>query len=123
MQGKRIDRISSIIKEELGRLITTRLKDSRLGFVTVTDAQVSPDLKYCKVFVSVLGGEKAAKSTLAALEHAEGFLKSEVSHLLHLRFTPALHFVLDTTAERAMRLEKIFEKIHEEEKANDKPNA
>jgi ribosome-binding factor A len=115
MQGKRLDRVNALIKEELGQLITTRLRDSRLGFVTVLQAEVSPDLKHCKVFVSVLGADKEVKGTMAALEHAEGFLKREVSKALKLQFTPELHFKLDQSAAETMRLEAIFKKIREEE--------
>jgi ribosome-binding factor A len=119
MQGKRIDRISSLIKEELGRIITTRMKDQRLGFTTVQAVAASPDLKYCKVFVSILGDEKQIKRTMAALKHAEGFLKTEVSHALQLRLTPELHFIHDTTIESSLRLEKIFDHIHKERGANE----
>ncbi len=116
MQGKRLDRLNSLIKEELGQIITTRLRDARIGFVTVLAADVTPDLKYCKVFVSVLGTEKEIKSTLAALKHSAGFLKREVAKALELQFTPELNFNLDASAGERMEMEKIFKKIEDERK-------
>ena len=115
MQGKRTDRFNALIRNELGRIITTRLKDERLGFVTVTEADISPDLKHCKVYVSVMGSEKECRDTLAALDHSEGFLKRQLADTLKLRFTPKLIFKLDTTMERSMRIDKIFKQIHDEE--------
>ncbi len=115
MQGKRTDRLNALIRNELAQAITTRLKDERLGFVTVTQVDISPDVKHCKVYVSVLGADKEIKSSLAALRHAEGFLKRDLASKLKLRFTPKLHFKLDDTAEEGIRLDNIFRKIHEED--------
>jgi ribosome-binding factor A len=114
LQGKRTERFNALIRSELGRIITTRLKDKRLGFVTVTHVEISPDLKYCKVFVSVLGNEQEVKGTIAALEHSEGFLKKELAKTVKMRFTPRLQFKIDNSLEENMRLENIFKKIHDE---------
>jgi len=114
VQGNRLERVNSLIKQELGRVITTRLKDARLGFVTVTEADTSPDLKHCKVYISVLGSDKESQGTLAALSHSEGFLKREIARVLNLRFTPQLHFKLDTRAEHSLHMEDVFRKIREE---------
>jgi len=121
MQGKRLDRLNSLIKEELGNLITTRLRDSRIAFVTVIGAEVAPDLRYCKVYVSVLGNDKEIRSTLAALKHSEGFLKREVAKNLDLQFIPELHFKLDASAAERLEMEKIFKKIHDEKKESEEP--
>jgi len=114
LQGKRLERINALILSELGRIISTRLKDSRLGFATVSRVETTPDLKGCKVFFSVIGTDKEAQSTLAALEHSEGFIKREISNTLKLRFTPKLYFKLETHLEESIRLEQVFKKINEE---------
>jgi ribosome-binding factor A len=114
MQGKRVDRINSLIRSELGQIITTRLKDSRLGFATVTEVDTSPDLKACKVYISVIGSEKEQDGTLAALKHSEGFLKREISKSIKLRHIPNLYFKLDSRVEDSMRLQSAFNQIDQE---------
>lgn len=112
--GKRTERIAEQIKTELGQLCLTKLKDPRLGFVTITRVEVSADLKYAKVHYSVLGDSEARVKTAKALESARGFLQHEISAVLKLRFTPALKFYLDTSAEYSIHIEEVIRKIHEE---------
>ncbi len=92
MQGKRLDRVNQLIKEEVSTLLQRELKDPRLGFVTVTDVETSPDLRTAKVFVSVLGGEEQWRGSLAALVSARGFIRNWLRQHLDLRVTPALEF-------------------------------
>jgi len=119
MQGKRVERVNSLLRNELGQLISTRMKDVRMGFATITEVDMSPDLKSCRVLVSVIGSDKEKQGTLAALEHSEGFLKREISKTLKLRFTPELYFKLDRRVEESMKLNAAFNKIKSEETKSD----
>ncbi|HEY9086191.1 MAG TPA: 30S ribosome-binding factor RbfA [Candidatus Tyrphobacter sp.] len=104
MKAQRIARIDHEVQRALGTLITQELKDPRLGFVTVTRAEVSDDLRQCKVFVSVIGDRQQAQQSLEALRHAGGFLRGELGHRVDLRHTPELVFIEDRSTERAIEL-------------------
>ncbi len=103
---QRIARIDHEVQRILGILVTQELKDPRLGFVTVTRAEVSDDLHQCKVFVSVIGDREQAHQTLDALHHASRFLRGELGRRIDLRHTPELVFIEDRTTERAIQLAK-----------------
>jgi len=106
MKAQRIARIDHEVQRILGTLVTQQLKDPRLGFVTVTRAEVSDDLRQCKVFVSVIGDRDQARQSLDALHHAAGFLRGELGHRIDLRHTPELVFIEDRSTERAIELAK-----------------
>jgi ribosome-binding factor A len=103
---QRLARIDHEVQRILGALITQELTDPRIGFATVTRAEVSDDLRQCKVFVSVIGDREQAGRSLAALEHAAGFLRGELGHRIDLRHTPELVFIEDRSTERAIALAK-----------------
>jgi ribosome-binding factor A len=103
---QRLARIDHEVQRILGALITQELTDPRIGFVTVTRAEVSDDLRQCKVFVSVIGDREQAGRSLGALEHAAGFLRGELGHRIDLRHTPELVFIEDRSTERAIALAK-----------------
>jgi ribosome-binding factor A len=117
MQGRRTDRVSHLIQMELGQLILHRVKDPRLGFVTITHVDVTPDLRSAAVFYSVLGDEKARKDSQIALEKASGFLQKEIGTALQLRYTPKLRFCFDDSLEQGMEVDKVLRKIEEDKKA------
>ena len=98
---KLADRIQQIV----AHLLDTRVKDPRLGFVTVTDVKVTGDLQHASVFYTVLGDEEARAGTAAALESAKGLLRSEVGKQTGIRLTPSLEFVLDAVPETAAQLD------------------
>jgi ribosome-binding factor A len=104
VRPQRIARIDHELQRVLGTLITQELKDPRLGFVTVTRAEATDDLRQCKVFVSVIGDRERAQESLGALRHAAGFLRGELGHRIDLRRTPELVFVEDRSTERAIEL-------------------
>ena len=114
MQKSRIARVAEQLRQKLGQLITTRLKDPRIGFVTLTHVEVAPDLKQARVFFSLIGTEKERKSTSIALNWSRGFLQREIARLLTLRFTPKLEFIFDTAIQESIHLDEILQKIHEE---------
>ncbi len=104
----RMRRVDEAMREVLSEVITSEVKDPRVGFVTVTAVDTSPDLRHARVYVSVLGDEKRRKLSMKALESAHGFLQRRVAAQLRLRHTPQLTFVYDDTAERADRLERLL---------------
>ena len=106
MKSQRLARIDHEIQRILGKLITQELRDPRLGFVTVTRAEVSDDLRHCKVFVSIIGDRHAARQSLDALKNASKFLRGELGHEIDMRHTPELIFVEDRSTERAIALAK-----------------
>lgn len=118
MRGKRIDRMGSLIQMELSRLILTRVKDPRLGFVTVTHVEVNPDMKSARVFYSALGDKKARSDSQFALEHSAGFLQKEIGTTLKLRFTPRLQFVYDDSLDRGLEIDRVLRNIQDQEKQN-----
>jgi ribosome-binding factor A len=119
MSGRRPERLAEQIKEEVSLIIAGEVEDPRVGFVTVTDARVSPDLRHAKIYVSVLGSDEQTAESLAALKHAAGFIRRQLGHALRLRRTPELHFVYDETVRTAARIEELLseevEKAREQE--------
>jgi ribosome-binding factor A len=114
MQGKRLDRVGHLIQMELGQLILHRVKDPRLGFVTVTHVSVTPDLRSACVFYSALGDEKAKRDSQIALDKAAGFLQKEIGAALELRYTPRLKFQFDETLDRSLEIERTLRKLDQE---------
>ncbi|HKS42498.1 MAG TPA: 30S ribosome-binding factor RbfA [Blastocatellia bacterium] len=125
MTGRRPERLAEQIKEEVSLIIAGEVEDPRVGFVTVTDAKLTPDLRYAKVYVSVLGTEAEVKESLAALKHAAGFIRTQLGAVLRMRRTPELHFVYDETTETAARIEELLseevEKARAREQAESSP--
>ncbi len=109
MSAERMRRVDEAMREVLSDAITLSLKDPRIGFVTVTAVETSPDLRRARVFVSVLEQEKERKLTMAGLVSARAFLQKHVARELRLKNTPTLDFQYDDTAERAQRLNKMLE--------------
>ena len=97
----------------MAQLLETRIKDPRLGFVTVTDARVSGDLQNASIFYTVLGGEDERAATAAALESAKGVIRSAVGKDLGTRITPSLEFILDGLPESAQALDSLLERVHQ----------
>ena len=111
MQGKRLDRVNQLIKEEISLLLQRELKDPRLGFVTVTAVEVSKDLRTGKVYVSVLGDEAQWTASLAALGSARGFVRNWLRDHLDLRITPDLSFRADRSLEHAARIQQLLKQV------------
>src|SRR5205814_572230 len=97
MPTRRQQQVADAIHKEISLLIQREMKDPRLGFVTVTRAEVSPDLQHARVFVSVMGTPEEQAASLKALESAAGFLRHELGHRLTMRYTPALQFRADSS--------------------------
>ena len=106
MPTARMRRVNEVIREVLGAAIATELKDPRIGFVTVTDVDTSPDLRAARVFVSVLGNESERESALEGLRSAHGFLQSKIAAEMRIKRTPTLTFHYDESVERGVRLSR-----------------
>ena len=102
-------RIADQLQRELSEIIRLELKDPRVGLVTITDIEVSSDNSHAKVFFTVLGNDAQQDSATRALQHAAGFLRSQVAPRLRLRTVPQLHFIYDSSVERGMHLSKLIE--------------
>jgi ribosome-binding factor A len=119
VQGKRLERVNQLIKEEISMLVQRELKDPRLGFVTVTEVDVTPDLKHAKVYVSVLGPEDRWVSSFQALESARGFVWNWLRRHLDLRVTPEISFRPDRSMEHAAHIQALLAGLRD--RAQDEP--
>jgi ribosome-binding factor A len=112
--GHRLLRVNESIKETLSTIIAAEgLKDPRVGFVTVTGTEATPDLRHAKVFVSVLGNAAAREATMKALEKSSGYLQSRLGASLRMKRTPQLQFCYDDTLDNAMHIQKLLKKEEE----------
>ena len=111
---KRSIRVGEQMKHEIADILMRKINDPRIGFVTVTDVELSDDLRNAKVFVSIYGEDKTA--TLKGLQSASAFIRSELARRMRLRLMPEILFRLDDTAERGAHIMEILETIKKEEK-------
>lgn len=109
--GRRQERLADQIRSEVARMITEDLKDPRIGFATVTRAEVSADLAHARILVSVLGSPEAQQKSLEGLTSAAGYIRREVTHRLGLRRAPEVAFQLDHGPEDAARIEGLLGKL------------
>lgn len=108
----RISRVNDEILKELSQIIRGELKDPRIGSMTsVVRVETTPDLKYCKVFVSVLGNDEEKNSVMQGLKNASGFIRRLIAQRINLRFTPEFSFKLDESAEYAIHMNQLINKI------------
>jgi len=112
----RIERLDSLIRQELSQLLQRQVKDPRLGsFVTVTEVSVSADLKYAKVFVSCMGSGEVKEDTLSGLAAASGFLRRQLAKRLRLRRIPELSFHWDDSIERGAHILQLIDEVSSSE--------
>ena len=107
---QRVQRVREEIKKEVSDIIR-EMKDPRIGFVSVVDVEVSNDLRHAKIFVSVFGDESEKKQSLAGLEAATGFIRTEIGRRIRLRHTPEILFRLDSSIERGARINQLLNEI------------
>ena len=113
MSADRMRRVDEAVREVLSDAIANRLKDPRVGFVTVTGVQTAPDLRRARVYVSVLGNPGVRRRSLAGLQSAHGLLQRQVATQLRMKRTPTLQFVYDDTTDRAMHIEELLSEEEE----------
>src|ERR1700693_3411642 len=105
----RAARIADQIQRDLSDLFRQELKDPRVGLVTITAVEVSRDLSHAKVYVTSLAEAESTEQSVQALQHAAGFLRSQLARTLNLRTVPQLHFVYDVSVERGVRLSHLID--------------
>jgi ribosome-binding factor A len=106
---ERMRRVNELMREVIGSAIATELEDPRIGFVTVTSVETSPDLRTARVHVSVLGAESEREQTLAGLRSSHGVLQAAVAREMRIKRTPTLTFHYDETPERGMRISQLLQ--------------
>jgi len=109
MASARMRRVNQVMREVIGGTIATELQDPRIGFVTVTAVETSPDLRTARVFVSVLGDERQREQTLAGLRSSHGILQAAIAGQLRLKRTPTLRFHYDESVERGDRVTRLLD--------------
>lgn len=108
-------RINGEVQKELSQIIRMEIKDPRIAMMTsVTAAEVAPDLKTCKAYISVLGDEKAKADTLAGLRSAEGYIRKLLAKNVNLRNTPVIQFVLDESIEYGVTMSKLIDDLNQD---------
>ena len=117
MSSPRVRRIADRIKVTVAEMLERRIKDPRLGFVTVTDVRVSGDTQHASVFYTVFGSEEEVAGSAAALESAKGLIRSEVAKQLNIRHAPSLEFIHDALPENARHLEEVLAKVRADDAA------
>ncbi len=110
---KRAERVSDQMKEEIADILMRKIKDPRIGFVTVTDVEVADDLRNAKIFVSIYGGDKA--KTLKGLESAAAFIRLELGKRMRMKFMPELLFRFDSTVEQGAHIMELLRTIEDKE--------
>lgn len=105
----RKDRVSEQIRRELAELVRTELKDPRIGMVSITEVEVTPDYAHAKVWFSTLSGSEQLAPVLEGLQQAAGFLRRELGKRVRIHTTPQLHFVFDPSLERGADLSRLIE--------------
>lgn len=96
-------------------MLSRDMKDRRIGFVTVTDVRLNPDLKHARVFISMMGSEETKQETLQALRHAAGWARHELGQRIRTKFTPEIEFLLDTSEEYGKHIDDLLGQIHQQE--------
>lgn len=110
----RIDKVEHLIKEEISLIFLHKLSNLNLGFVTITNVRVSPDLKIAKIYISVFEKEKR-QLVLDKIEDRKGYIRSELAHRIRIKFIPELKFFIDDTLDYVEKIEGLIKKIHEDD--------
>jgi len=115
MPSHRIEKVENLIKQEISLILLTKMNDPELGFITVTNVKVSPDLKIAKIYLSVFDKEKR-QTVLERIVTRSGFIRSELAHRISLRYVPELKFFIDDTLDYVEKINTLIRKIHEDDK-------
>ncbi len=109
----RPERLAEAIKKEVSELLRESLKDPRIGFVSITSVEVSRDLRYANIYASVFGEQAQQKSSIEALQKAQGFIRGELGRRIRLRYTPEITFKLDQSISHGSRIIALMAKVKE----------
>jgi ribosome-binding factor A len=110
MSNRRIERVCELVKRQLGDILQ-ELSLPDCGFITITSADITPDLQEGRIYVSVIGSPEQQQRALAALEHAHGRIQHELAARVILKYTPKLKFFLDETEVHAQRIERLLDEL------------
>jgi ribosome-binding factor A len=110
----RVDKVEHLIKEEISLIFLHKLSNLNLGFITITNVRVSPDLKMAKIYLSVFDKEKR-EIVLDKIEDKKGYIRSELAHRIRIKFIPELKFFIDDTLDYVEKIEGLIKKIHEDD--------
>ncbi|PTW01661.1 ribosome-binding factor A [Halanaerobium saccharolyticum] len=113
MTNKRAIRVGELLKEEISQIVLREMKDPRIGFVSVTDVEVSGDLRHAKVFISVYGTDKEKEETLEGLQQAQGFVRKLVGERIKIHHTPEIIFRYDDSIENGVHISEIIKDLKE----------
>ena len=119
MPSRRQRKVAELLHKEISQLIQFQTRDPRLEFVTVTDVEVSPDLRQARVYVTTFSDEAKAQDTLAGLVSASGYFRHKLSQSLSLRYIPELTFKLDTSLEHGLHIDELLDSLKEERETNE----
>lgn len=119
---RRTDRINEQLKQEVSLLIRDEVRDPRVGLVTVTAVQTSPELDHAKVYFTALGSDEEREGALEGLNSAAAFIRKELGRRLHMRRIPELHFQIDRVLDEAMRIERLLKEALPEGAATPAPD-
>jgi len=111
---QRAQKVAQLFKKEISQIIHEELRDPRIGFITITHVEITDDLRFAKIFYSILGTEKEKEETAKALKSGEGFIRKLIGQRVRLKFIPEIRFVFDSSAEQSINIQKILDKIAEE---------
>ncbi|MCL5292535.1 MAG: 30S ribosome-binding factor RbfA [Actinobacteria bacterium] len=115
--SERTQKVAENIREKVSEIIQREIKDPRVGFVTVTGAEVTPDLREAKIFVTVLGDVKRRREAIEGLTSAAGFIRGELGKHMRTKYTPHLTFLYDESVDKGMRIERLISKVSKKEAA------
>lgn len=116
MNNIRAERVGEQMKQEIMDIVNNKVKDPRVGFLTITDVELTNDLSQAKVYLTVLGNDKEVDNTFKALNKATGFIKSELGSRMRLRIIPELTFEYDESIEYGNKIERMIQELHKNDK-------
>jgi len=117
--GLRPERVQEALRQEISIIVHSHIKDPRIGFLTITKVELTKDLRYAKVYFSVLGDEKDKKRALHGLNSAKGYIKGLIGDKIKLRFMPELDFRIDNTFEQIKEIKDLLERVKDKELKDD----
>lgn len=116
----RTERVAQQLKREVSKILLTEVRDPRIGFLTVTNVKVSPDLRIAKVYYTILGDEKLIQSAQEGLEKASGYIRKILAARMKIKFIPEIRFYFDHELTRRLKVEKILDQLKDETAESDK---
>lgn len=112
---QRQERVEELLKVEISEILQREMQDPRIGFVTITDVEITPDLRHARVFISIMGDDAKKDESMKALKRAAGFIRSELGKRIRMRTTPEIEFKIDDSIDRGVRILELLEQIKKDE--------